>query len=148
MAQSNKKSSDKPREPFDKKALIELIWLDLIQGESRFRILLKLERDAYEGFTTSTLSRASKYNYIREAYNNCAEERTEQLEKQRDLFYERIMNVYNDAMENRDRQSALKALDMGMKLGKLYPKEEKDINLSGNISASISFGLEGEDNED
>lgn len=147
MAQSKKKSSDKTREPFDKKALIELIWIDLIQGESRYRIMLKLERDAYEGFTTSNLSRTSKYNYIQEAYNNCAEERAEKLEKQRDLFYERIMNVYNDALENRDRQSALKALDMGMKLGKLYPNEEKDINLSGNISASISFGLE-EDNED
>ena len=34
MANTNKKSSDKKKQPFDKKALIELIWIDLVNGVS------------------------------------------------------------------------------------------------------------------
>lgn len=145
MAYSRRKSSEK-KEPFDKEALIELIWIDLVEGVSRYQILLKLERDAYQGFNTSKLSRTSRYNYIQEAYNNCKAERQEEKEKQRDLFYERILNVYNDAITNRDRQNALKALDMGLKLSGLY-EQKQDINISGNLNATISFGLE-EDNAD
>lgn len=145
MAYSRRKSSEK-KEPFDKEALIELIWIDLVEGVSRYQILLKLERDAYDGYHTSHLSRSSKYNYIQEAYNNCKAERQEEKEKQRDLFYERILNVYNDAITNRDRQNALKALDMGLKLSGLY-EQKQDINISGNLNATISFGLE-EDNAD
>ena len=116
MANSKKKSSDKPREPFDKEALIELIWIDLVQGESRYRILLKLERDAYDGFTTSKLSRATKYNYIQEAYNNCKATLEEEQSKQRELFYERILSVYNDAITSGDRGNALRALELAVKL--------------------------------
>lgn len=147
MHNPNKKSSEKKKQPFDKEALTEIVWCEIVNGISRFQILKKLEKDAYEGFETSKMSRTAKYNLIQSAYNNCESELKEQKEKQRDLFYERILSVYNDAIENRDRQSALKALDMGMKLGNLYPKEEKDINISGSINATISFGLE-EDNED
>ena len=146
MAQYNKKSSEKTREPFDRKALIELIWLDLVQGESRYRILLKLERDAYEGFTTSKLSRASRYNYIREAYQNCKATLEEEQSKQRELFYERILSVYNDAITNSDRANALRALELAVKLSGLAT-EKQDINLSGNISATISFGIEEEDGD-
>lgn len=141
MANPRKKSSDKPREPLDKEALIELIWVDLVNGVSRYQIMLKLERDAYDGFTTSKLSRTSKYNYLQEAYNNCKVELAEEKERQRDLFYERILSVYNDSVDQRDRQNALKALDMAIKLGGLY-EQKQDINLTGTIKANISFGIE------
>ena len=143
-----KKTKEKKFIPLKKEELIELIFLDLINGESRYRIMLKLDRDAYDGFTTSKLSRATKYYYIAEAYKNCEAERREEREKQRDLFFERILSVYNDAIMNRDRQNALKALDMGCKLANLYPKEEKDINLNGSINANISFGLNKEEEDE
>ena len=141
-------SRTKKREPLDKEALIELIWVDLVNGVSRYQVKLKLDRDSYDGFTTSKLSRATKYYYIAEAYKNCEAERREEREKQRDLFFERILSVYNDSIMNRDRQNALKALDMGCKLANLYPKEEKDINLNGNINANISFGLDKEEEDE
>ena len=143
-----KKTKNKKYISLKKEELIELIFLDLINGESRYRIMLKLDRDAYDGFTTSKLCRATKYFYIAEAYKNCEAERREEREKQRDLFFERILSVYNDAIMNRDRQNALKALDMGCKLANLYPKEEKDINLNGNINANISFGLNKEEEDE
>lgn len=140
-----KRTKDKKQIPLKKAELLELIWIDLVNGISRYQIMLKLERDAYPGHKTSKLSRACKYQYIQEALLNCREERKEELEKQKDLFYERILNVYNDAIDGRDRQSALKALDMIGKLGGLY--EKQDINLTGTITATISFGIEQEDED-
>ena len=143
-----KKTSDKKKIPIEKEELLELIFLDLIQGYSRYQILLKLDRDAYPGHNTSKLSRACKYNYIQEAILNCQAELKETKDKQRDIFYQQILGVFYDAQQANDRQSALKALDMLGKVTGLYAKEEKDVNISGNISATISFGLEEENNGD
>lgn len=142
MHNPKKKSSEKKKQPFEKEELVEIVWCDLVNGVSRFQILKKLENDAYDGHETSKMSRTAKYNLIQEAYNNCQYELGKEKEKQRDLFYERILSVYNDSVDNRDRQNALKALDMMGKLGGLYAKEEKDVNLNGNINAQITFGLE------
>ena len=142
-----KKTSDKKKIPIEKEELLELIFLDLIQGYSRYQILLKLDRDAYPGHNTSKLSRACKYNYIQEAILNCQAELKETKDKQRDIFYQQILGVFYDAQQANDRQSALKALDLIGKVAGLYAKEEKDVNISGNISATISFGLEEEDGD-
>lgn len=143
-----KKTKEKKYIPLKKEELIELIFLDLINGESRYRIMLKLNRDAYPGHNTSKLSRTSKYNYIQEAMLNCEPELKETRDKQRQLLYQQILGVFNDAQMANDRQSALKALDMLSKVAGLYAKEEKDINLNGNINANISFGLDKEEDED
>lgn len=140
-----KKTSDKKKIPIEKEELLELIFLDLIQGYSRYQILLKLDRDAYPGHNTSKLSRACKYNYIQEAILNCQAELKETKDKQRDIFYQQILGVFYDAQQANDRQSALKALDLIGKVAGLYAKEEKDVNISGNINATISFGLEDGD---
>lgn len=142
-----KKTKEKKTIPLEKEELLELIFLDLIQGYSRYQILLKLDRDAYPNHKTSKLSKACKYNYIQEAILNCQAELKETKDKQRDIFYQQILGVFYDAQQSNDRQSALKALDMLGKVAGLYAKEEKDVNISGNISATISFGLEEEDGD-
>lgn len=143
-----KRTKDKKQIPLKKEELLELIFLDLIAGYSRYQIMLKLNRDAYPGHNTSKLSRACKYQYVQEAILNCQGELQETKEKQRDIFYQQILGVFYDAQQSNDRQSALKALDMLGKVAGLYAKEEKDVNISGNISATISFGLEEENNGD
>ena len=142
-----KKTKDKKMIPLEKEELLELIFLDLIQGFSRYQIMLKLDRDAYPGHSTSKLSKACKYQYIQEAILNCQYELKENKDKQRDIFYQQILGVFYDAQQANDRQSALKALDLIGKLAGLYAKEEKDVNISGNINATISFGLEEEDGD-
>ena len=131
-----KKTKLKKTIPLEKEELLELIWIDIVNGLSRYQISLKLDRDAYPNHHTSNLSKSCEY------------ELKENKDKQRDLFYERVLSVYNDSVDQRDRQSALKALDMIGKLGGLYAKEEKDVNITGTIKANISFGIEGEDNGD
>ena len=142
-----KKTREKKMIPLEKEELLELIFLDLIQGFSRYQIMLKLNRDAYPGHNTSKLSKACKYQYIQEAILNCQAELKETRDKQRDIFYQQILGVFYDAEQANDRQNALKALDMLGKVAGLYAKEEKDVNISGNISATISFGLEEEDGD-
>ena len=143
-----KKTKEKKKIPVEKEELLELIFLDLIEGYSRYQILLKLNRDAYPNHKTSHLSRSCKYNYVQEAILNCQGELQETKEKQRDIFYQQILGVFFDAQQSNDRQSALKALDMIGKVAGLYAKEEKDINLNATIKANISFGIEGENNGD
>lgn len=146
---AKRRTSDKTRKPLEKVLLVELVWKDLVKGLSRYEILRKLENDGYEGFKTSEVSRASRYNYIQEAYENAKGELREEKEKQRDMFYERVLSVYKDALKSNDRKNALKALDMAIKLSGLYAEEKKDITLRGDIKATINFGIGGEkDDED
>lgn len=127
---------------------MELVWKDLIKGLSRYEILRKLENDGYEGFKTSEVSRSSRYNYLQEAYENAKGELREEKEKQRDMFYSRLLSVYKDALKSNDRKNALKALDMAIKLSGLYAEEKKDVTINGNIKATINFGIEEKDDED
>ena len=142
----NIQKNKKGRIPFEKDELIELMWIDLMSGVSRYQIMLKLERDAYDGYETSKLSRASKYKYLQLAYGKCEGELQEERAKLRDLFYSRFLSVYEDAMENRDRQNAIRALDLASKIAGVYAEEKKDITLRGDIKTAISFGI-GEDKE-
>lgn len=143
---SNKNAKGRSRIPFEKDELIELMWMDLCAGVSRYQIMLKLDRDAYEGYETSKLSQASKYKYLQLAYGKCEGELQEERAKLRDLFYSRFLSVYEEAMESRDRQNAIRALDLASRIAGVYAEEKKDITLRGNIKATIDFGI-GEDKE-
>lgn len=130
-----------------KEALIELIWCDIVNGVSRYQIKKKLERDAYDGFPTSELSRSCHFNYIKEAYNNCKVEMEDEKERQRDLFYERILSIYQDAVDARDRSNALKALEMAAKLSGIYnDKQEVKVSSDG-ITINFAFAHKEEENE-
>lgn len=147
MADTKRKSSEKKRPKLWKEALIELIWIDIVNGVSRYQIMLKLERDAYDGFETSKLSRTSRYNYLQEAYNNCKVEMEDEKEKQRDLFYERILSVYQDAVDARDRSNALKALEMAAKLSGIYNDRQEVKVSSDGITINFAFAHKEEENE-
>lgn len=143
MSKYNMRSSEKKKPKLEKEDLIEKIWCDVVNGVSRYQIKKKLEKDAYEGHKTSTLSRSSHFNYIAEAYNNCKPELIEEKERQRDLFYERILSVYSDAIDVGDRSNALKALEMAMRLSGLDKQSTKTVEISnekdGNVKILFGF---------
>lgn len=148
----NTKQNEKERPNWEKEDLIERIYLKLLEGESRYRILLMLERDAFtdedgKPMITSKMSRASRYNYIKDAYSRCETELKESRDQQRQIFWERAMNVYNDAIQAKDRANALKALDMVAKLSGIYAPEQKEIMAEVNQTVEISFGLGEEQDE-
>ena len=130
-----------------KEKVVRAVWSDLCNGVSRHDIMQKLENDLMlEGVETSRLTKSMKYKIISDAYAMAKEELEEQRDKQRELFYQRLLTVFNESMEANDRQNALKALDMFARFGGLYDKEK--VELSGNLTenVNISFGF-AEDKE-
>ena len=130
-----------------KEKVVIAVWIDLCNGVSRHDIMQKLENDLMiEGVETSRLTKSMKYKIISDAYAMAKEELEEQRDKQRELFYQRLLTVFNESMEANDRQSALKALDMFARFGGLYDKEK--VEISGNLTetVNISFGF-SEDKE-
>ena len=125
-----------------KEKVVIAVWIDLCNGVSRHDIMQKLENDLMvEGVETSRLTKSMKYKVISDAYAMAKEELEEQRDKQRELFYQRLLTVYNECMVANDRQNALKALDLFGKFGGLYEKEK--VEISGNLTetVNISFGF-------
>ena len=125
-----------------KEKVVIAVWIDLCNGVSRHDIMQKLDSDLMvEGVETSKLTKSMRYKIISDAYAMAKEELDEQRDKQRELFYQRLLTVFNESMEANDRQSALKALDMFARFGGLYDKEK--VEISGNLTenVNISFGF-------
>lgn len=133
---------NKERPKFDREELVQLIYVDLINGVSRYQILLKLKRDQYEGFISSGFSRSKQYDLIQEAYENCKVELKEHKEQQKELMYQRLLDVYQECRDQRDRQNAINALK---ELNKLMGLNEPDkVDVTANVNVDISFGLDDE----
>ena len=143
----NTKDSALQWSKFLKEKVVIAVWIDLCNGVSRHDIMQKLDNDMMvEGVETSKLTKSMRYKIISDAYAMAKEELEEQRDKQRELFYQRLLTVFNESMEANDRQNALKALDMFAKFGGLYDKEK--VEISGNLTenVNISFGF-SEDKE-
>ena len=138
----NTKDSALQWSKFLKEKVVIAVWIDLCNGVSRHDIMQKLDNDMMvEGVETSKLTKSMRYKIISDAYAMAKEELEEQRDKQRELFYQRLLTVFNESMEANDRQNALKALDMFAKFGGLYDKEK--VEISGNLTetVNISFGF-------
>lgn len=138
----NTKDSALEWSKFLKEKVVIAVWIDLCNGVSRHDIMQKLENDLMvEGVETSRLTKSMKYKVISDAYAMAKEELDEQRDKQRELFYQRLLTVFNESMVANDRQSALKALDLFAKFGGLYDKEKVELsgNLTENVNISFSF---------
>lgn len=131
---------NKERPKFDREELVQLIYTDIINGVSRYQILLKLKRDQYEGFESSKFSRSKQYDLIQEAFENCKIELKEQREQQKELMYQRLLDVYQESRDARDRQNAISALK---ELKKLMGLDDPDkVDVTGDLKVNISFGIE------
>ena len=140
----NTKDSALEWSKFLKEKVVIAVWIDLCNGVSRHDIMQKLDSDLMvEGVETSKLTKSMRYKVISDAYAMAKAELDEQRDKQRELFYQRLLTVFNESMEANDRQSALKALDMFARFGDLYNNTQK-VELSGNLTQdiTINFGLE------
>ena len=138
----NTKDSALEWSKFLKEKVVIAVWIDLCNGVSRHDIMQKLDNDMMvEGVETSKLTKSMRYKIISDAYAMAKAELDEQRDKQRELFYQRLLTVFNESMEANDRQNALKALDMFARFGGLYDKEK--VEISGNLTetVNISFGF-------
>ena len=114
--------------------IIDSVILDYIakQGLSR-------EACAQQIYSRWDISMSTARRYVTDSIKRMASTYTEEdQEEQRRVWLERCEAILQDAIETRDKQSALRALDlMGKTLG-LY-KETKDINVDGDNTIHFDF---------
>jgi hypothetical protein len=144
MARRDIIKQKKARPKFDREELVQLIVCDILNGMSRYRVLLKLKRDQYEDFKSSEFSRSKQYDLVQEAYECCKIPLAEDRQKQRELFIARYEDILEECRDSRDRQNAIAALKEMSRLLGLYEPDKVDVN--ANVNVDISFGLE-DDNE-
>lgn len=127
---------------YRKEDIVYRIYIDLVNGLTKYEVQKKIEEDAYPD-KTSHYGKTQKWKFITDAYNMAKEECAEKLEQQREMMYNRILSVYNDSINNNDRKTALSALDQLSKLMGLYDNKQK-VEVSGNLSQdiTINFGMD------
>lgn len=128
---------------FDREELIELVVCDILNGVSRYRIILKMTKDAYEGIKTSSFCRSKMYKLVKDAYDRCKPSIEKDKQKMRELMVARLEDIIEEARDQRDRQNAIKAAQEINKLMGLYEPDKVDI--TADVNVDINFGLEEED---
>lgn len=130
-----------------KEVIVNEIWVDVVNGLTRYELLQKLNADKYS-FPTSKSSKQSKYNYINEAFAKCKIELQGEAVQHRATILNRYLSVYNDAVMNDDRTNAIRALDSVTKLMGLNEAEKLDITSDNKLQVNINFGVTPKNNED
>lgn len=125
--------------------IIELMWCDLVNGVTRYQIDLKLQNDTYfnEGRTTihtNKLSDSSRYYYMQDTLERCKAELGEKRDQEVAVIINQFKDVYNEAREQRDRQSAIAALKELSKLRGYYAPEKVEVNQTLNIDFGFNEG--------
>lgn len=78
-------------------------------------------------------------DYVKRAVNDFANSFTdEDAEEQRRMWLERCEQILQDAIDSRDKASALKALDLIGKSMGIYA-EKKDLNVQGDVDIKFDF---------
>ena len=100
---------------------------------------LSRERTAQQIFNRWNIALGTARNWVKAAIDSFAKTYAEEAqENNRKMWLERVEQILQDAIDSRDKQSALKAMDM---MGKAYGiyTEKKDINIEGNATISFDF---------
>lgn len=100
---------------------------------------LSREQTAQQLYNRWDISLSTARRYVTDSIKRMAATYTEEdAEQQRRVWLERCESILQDAINTRDKQSALRALDLMGKTMGLY-KEGKDINLNGENTIHFDF---------
>ena len=100
---------------------------------------LSREATAQQLYSRWDISLSTARRYVTDSIKRMANTYTkEEQEEVRRVWLERCESILQDAISTRDKQSALKALDLIAKSLGLY-KETKDINLDGDNTIHFEF---------
>lgn len=128
---------------FERAEKINQLWSDIINGYSKYELMRRLETDYYN-WKSDKWSQSQRYKYLKEAYDRCAIEFAEERNKQRELMYDRYLSIYQDAVDARDRKSAVNVLDSLTKLMGLNEPDKIDIKQDVNVSVDFNISNDGE----
>ena len=108
--------------------------MDLMgKGKSRTKIVNELvER--------WDINQSTAYNYIDDVNKFLSASYKDETEYLKDIIYHKLESLAEDALENRDRKSALKAYEQIAKMGGLFEEKHK---VENNMVITFDFGGEG-----
>lgn len=117
------------------------IYNDLLRGATQSNLVDKLTKDLYEvGIKYSAHTSRDLISKVRRMV------RADYLEERKELRetnLNRLLDLYSEAKDNKDRFTALKTLQELNKMCGLYEAEKVDVNINGNIT--VDFGFDNED---
>lgn len=121
--------------------MIEQVAADLLNGKMKHEVLYKLREGMYEGQTMKYTNERTANNVLLKALEHFKFELQQTKDEMRVLAYNRMLSIYEDAVDAGDRSNALKALDMMNKLYGIEEPQKVDINADVNIrKVNIRFG--------
>lgn len=129
---------------YDRETVLMHVYCDLVNGLTKMDIRDKLADNQYVGQPTKGLCQSAVSKLLRDALEMFKVERESEIDYMRDLWYNRITNLYNASIENGDRQTALGCLKEFAKFADLYPKPQQKVELSGSLDhkVEIDFGFD------
>lgn len=118
----------------DEIQLIDAVIMDYISSQG-----LSREQTAQQLESRWDISISTARRYVTECIKRFASNYTEDdAEEQRRIWLERCEAILQDAFNTRDKQSALRALDLMGKTMGLY-KDTKDVNVNGDNTIHFDF---------
>lgn len=128
--------------------IVDQVYCDLCNGKSKSECLLKLTSGQYDGQERPIKERTA-YDYIASAVDRLHYDMEAQMEDIRADLYGKLLTVYNDAMMNNDRYSAIGALSTMMKLVGADKSQQTNIQINNNTDGvTINFGFKKEEETD
>ena len=101
---------------------------------------LSRERTAQQIADRWDVSMNTARTYVKNAVQRFCDNVVEESEEMRKkLFEEKLQSIYEDAVNAKDRQSSLKAIDILNKMNGMY-KDKSDVNLTVDGSITFDFG--------
>ena len=127
---------NKNRQSLHREALLNEIWVDLINGKTRQEVEYKLKTDSYSQ-KTSDFKKSTIASYIKDAYEMCEVELKQNKDALRALFYERYLSIYEEANRTRQLPSAITALDRLVKMTGLAEPEQQPVSVNQTIKINF-----------
>lgn len=128
--------------------LIDLVYCDLLNGETTYHVIKKLMEGAYEGLEKGYSLRQSQ-SYLAAARERIKNDFEQKEEDARSLLMGRFESVYNDSQVLGDHHAAIRALENLGKILGVYNNEKPTIQVSGNEKGiTINFGFASDNNEE
>lgn len=125
--------------------LMHRMTTDIIEGANRETVVRKMKNNEYNmSFKTSDYADNTILRMYKEAHRWLKVEQEGDKEQLRDIFYERYLNLYKNALQANDRTNALATLkEMTRMLGLNEPEK---LNIKEDRKIIIDFGFEDNGN--
>jgi len=127
--------------------IVDQCYCDLCNGVAKSDIILKLTQGLYDGQKRGIGERTA-FDYLSAAMDRLHYDFEGQMEDLRADLYGKLLTVYNDAMQDGDRYSAIGALSTMIKLtGAANDKPQTNIQINSDKEGgvTVNFGFKSDE---